>query len=200
LAGFAFEKVLRWAKLERWRSMSRRPDDHLPFVGSLAEAGNALLLDTSVYIDLMQGRAPKVVRELLTVRVVNHSSIAVTELLHPVGRLDPSHPETPNAIARIGAAIKLMPSHRMFVPDIDVVGRAAILAGILARVQGYSADNRLRALHDCIMFLQALKLGFTVLTRNITDYDFMLQMIPTGRVLLYHQEIRTMLKSEQGTS
>jgi predicted nucleic acid-binding protein len=187
LAGFDFDKALRWGRPERWRSMSRRLGDELPFVGSKAEAGNALLLDTSVYIDRMQGRAPTVVKELLKVRVANHSSIAIAELMHPVGRLDPTHPEMPNAIERIGAAIKLMPSHRLFEPDTDVTGRAAILAGVLARIQGYASDDRLRALHDCIMFLQALKHGFTVLTRNTKDYNLLLQMIPAGRVLLYHR-------------
>lgn len=63
-----------------------------------------------------------------------------------------------------------MPSHRIFEPDINVLGRAAILSGILCRVQGYAAADRLRALNDCILFLQALKLGSTILTRNIADF------------------------------
>jgi hypothetical protein len=36
-----------------------------------------------------------------------------------------------------------------------------------------------------VLFLQAQKLGFTVLTANIADFDILLQLIPTGRALLY---------------
>jgi hypothetical protein len=56
---------------------------------------------------------------------------------------------------------------------------------MLCRLQGYAADSRLRALQDCVLFLQAQKLGCTVLTANISDYDYLLQLIPAGRVLFY---------------
>ena len=65
-----------------------------------------------------------------------------------------------------------MRPHRIFTPEPDVLGRAALLAGVLCRLQGYSAFNRLRALQDCTLLLQAQKLGLTVLTRNIIDFDF----------------------------
>jgi hypothetical protein len=41
------------------------------------------------------------------------------------------------------------------------------------------------ALQDCVLFLQAQKLGLVVLTANVGDYDILLQLIPTGRVLFY---------------
>ncbi|PYE89519.1 hypothetical protein C7477_10326 [Phyllobacterium leguminum] len=108
--------------------------------------------------------------------------------MHSVGRLDPLDPRTPRAIEPIGAAIKLMHPHRLFAPDADIIGRAAILGGILSRLQVYQKDDRLRAINDCVLFLQAWKLGFTVLTRNTRDFDFLLQLFPTGRVLFYRQE------------
>jgi phage I-like protein len=37
------------------------------------------------------------------------------------------------------------------------------------------------------LFLQAQKLGFAVLTANIADFDYLLQLIPAGRVLLYRR-------------
>ncbi|TIQ70127.1 MAG: DNA-binding protein, partial [Mesorhizobium sp.] len=58
-------------------------------------------------------------------------------------------------------------------------------SGMLCRLQGYKNDSRLRALQDCVLFLQAQKLGCTVLTGNISDFDYLLQLIPTGRVLMY---------------
>ncbi len=40
---------------------------------------------------------------------------------------------------------------------------------------------------DCVLFVQALKLGFTVLTANIGDFDLLLQLIPGGRALFYRR-------------
>ena len=65
------------------------------------------------------------------------------------------------------------------------LGKAALLSGMVCRLQSYAADRKLRALHDCVLFLQAQKFGFTVLTANIADFDVLLQLIPTGRALLY---------------
>lgn len=42
-------------------------------------------------------------------------------------------------------------------------------------------------LNDAAMFMQALENGFTMLTRNISDLDFMEQLVPAGRVLFYRQ-------------
>jgi hypothetical protein len=41
--------------------------------------------------------------------------------------------------------------------------------------------------NDGVLFLQAAKLGLTLLTRNISDFDYLLQMMPAGRVLLYRR-------------
>jgi hypothetical protein len=104
-----------------------------------------------------------------------------------VGTLNPSDARTEGAIAEIGALIKAMPPHRIFAPDIDVLGRAALLSGILCRLQGYEKDGRLRALQDCVLFLQAQKLGLVVLTANVGDYDIMLQLVPQSRAVFYRQ-------------
>jgi len=42
-------------------------------------------------------------------------------------------------------------------------------------------------LGDCILFLQAQKLGLTVLTANVGDFDPLLQLLPSGRVLFYRR-------------
>ena len=81
-----------------------------------------------------------------------------------------------------------MRPHRVFAPDPDLLGRAALLSGILCRLQGYDKDARLRALQDCILFLQSSKLGLTLVTGNIKDFDSLLQLIPSGRVLFYRKQ------------
>ncbi|WP_338042200.1 hypothetical protein [Microvirga brassicacearum] len=93
-------------------------------------------------------------------------------------------------VSQIRKAIQVMPGHRLFEPDAETLGRAAVLAGILARTQGYASNDWLRALHDCVLFLQALKLRVTVLTRNIKDYDFLLQIVPDGRALFHRQKLK----------
>jgi hypothetical protein len=142
------------------------------------------LLDTCVYIDQMQDRSPHVLDDLIAQRQVNHSTVAIQELMHTVGVLNPSDRRTAAVIAEIGKQIRAMPSHRIFVPDIEVHARAALLSGILCRLQGYEKDGKLRALQDCVLFLQAQKLGLVVLTANVGDYDILLQLIPAGGAVL----------------
>src|SRR5436309_15982673 len=82
----------------------------------------------------------------------------------------------------------------MALRRIEVLGRAALLSGILCRLQRYEKDGKLRALQDCVLLLQAQKLDLVVLTANVSDYDILLQLIPSGRGLFYRQ------KSDSGRS
>jgi hypothetical protein len=116
-----------------------------------------------------------------------HSAVAVQELMHSVGALRPEDGRTAAAVAAIGRQIKAMPAHRLFEPDGEVLGRAALLAGILSRLQGYQKDARLKAQQACVLYLQAMKLGFTILTANTRDFDLLLQLIPRGRALFYRK-------------
>jgi hypothetical protein len=185
VAEFDFDTARRWARFDPQTTLARRRDDELPFVSEGLTAGQGLLLDTCVYIDQMQDRSPEMLDDLIAQRQVNHSTVAIQELMHTVGVLDPSDTRTSFAIDVIGNQIKAMPSHRIFTPDADVLGRAAMLSGILCRLQGYDKSGKLRALQDCVLFLQAQKLGLVVLTANLSDYDILLQLIPNGRVLFY---------------
>ena len=186
MAGFDVVAARRWAaRLDPRRTLARRPGAALPFASDDALVGQALLLDTCVYIDQMQGRAPRLVEHLVDTRQVNHSTVAIQELMHTVGVLDPADQRTLAAVEAVRGQIEAMPEHRIFAPDAEVLGRAALLAGILARLQGYARDARLKALQDCVLFLQAQKLGVTVLTANAAEFALLLQLVPTGRVLFY---------------
>jgi predicted nucleic acid-binding protein len=187
VGGFDFDAARRWARFEPGRTLARRKDEELPFADAGELAGSTLLLDTCVYIDRMQGRSPAVVSALVATRQVNHSMVAVQELMHTVGVLRPNDPRTAAAIAAIERQVKAMPDHRLFEPDAEVLGRAALLAGIMCRLQGYGGDARLKALQDSVLFLQGLKLGLTVLTANVREFDILLQLVPTGRVLFYRK-------------
>ena len=188
MAAFDFNAALRWARFDPQRPLARRSDEELPFVNAGQTAGQGLLLDTCVYIDQMQDRSPRLLDELMAQRQVNHSTVAIQELMHTVGVLNPSDARSAGVVLEIGRQIKAMPAHRIFAPDAEVLGRAALLSGALCRLQRYEKDGKLRALQDCVLFLQAQKLGLTVLTANVADYDVLLQLISTGRALFYRQK------------
>jgi hypothetical protein len=188
VAEFDFDAARRWARFDPQRTLARRSDDQLPFVNPSPIGGQDLLLDTCVYIDQMQDRSPQMLDDLILQRQVNHSTVAIQELMHTVGVLIPSDARTAGVIAEIRKQIRAMPPHRIFEPDVEVLGRAALLSGILCRLQGYEKDRKLRALQDCVLFLQAQKLGLVVLTANVGDYDILLQLIPTGRTLFYRRK------------
>jgi hypothetical protein len=106
-------------------------DDELPFMNPSLVGGQGLLLDTCVYIDQMQDRSPRVLDDLIAHRQINHSTVAIQELMHTVGVLDPSDVRTAGVIGQIRKQIRAMPPHRIFVPDWVVLGRAALLSGII---------------------------------------------------------------------
>jgi hypothetical protein len=183
-----FDAARRWARFDPQRTLARRGDDELPFVNATSIGGQGLLLDTCVYIDQMQDRSPQLLDDVIAHRQVNHSTVAIQELMHTVGVLNPSDARTVGVIAEIGGHVKAMPPHRIFAPDVEVLGRAALLSGILCRLQGYEKDDKLRALQDCVLFLHAQKLGLVALTANVSDYDILLQLLPMGRVLFYRRK------------
>ncbi len=49
------------------------------------------MLDTSVYLDVLQARTPDAVDDLLRYRVCYHSAVCLAELTHVFGRLDPDY-------------------------------------------------------------------------------------------------------------
>lgn len=185
MADLDIDGALRWFRFERVERLRRRPDDALPFVDGRPAGGQALMLDTCVYIDQLRGRLPDDVAELIDLRQVNHSTVAIQELMHSIGALDPRDNRTAGAVMQLAAILRAMRPHRTFVPDPETLGRAAMLAGLLCRIQTFSQDNRMRALMDATLFLQARKLGLAVVTRNVGDFDLMLQLFPRSTVYLY---------------
>jgi hypothetical protein len=188
VARLDFDAAVRWASFDPRGTLARRPDAELTFVGEQHIAGPAVLLDTCVYIDQVQDRTPLLVDRLTQTRQVKHSSVAIQELMHTVGVLHPDDPRTPRVVAEIRGLIKSMPRHRICVPDVDVLARAALLTGIVCRLQGYATDHKLRTLQDCVLVLQAQKLGLTLLSGNIADFDILQQLLPSTRIMLYRRK------------
>jgi len=180
-------RSLRRIKPERFSGhLRRRKDADLGFVDAAAPLGPPLLLDTCVYIDGLEGSLPPQAEILLRVRPLMHLSVVLGELSHNFGRLDPGHANTRQHLDELAAMITEIPLHRLDdAVSAGVLLEAGILSGLVFRLGGFQPGQEVAALNDATIYLHALEQGYTVLTRNIRDFDFMSQVVPPGRVLFY---------------
>jgi predicted nucleic acid-binding protein len=181
-----FEASLRRNRPEkRNKPLQRRPDSALEFIDTTAARPAKLLYDTTVYIDILQDRFPREGELMLRAVDAWHSAVSEAELAAACGLLDPDHPQTSKVIEEIAALIDRRPVQRTVMPDRNVWREAGILSGVLARLLGYGKDPRRRTLNDALLYVTARRSGCTVLTRNVSDFDFLQQLDPAGRVLFY---------------
>ncbi|UVC15263.1 type II toxin-antitoxin system VapC family toxin [Mesorhizobium onobrychidis] len=186
--GFDLSKTLRSLKPQKYTGMlERRADDDLPWVANEPAIGGPVFLDTSVYLDVLQGRSPVEVDTLLTYRRCHHSAVCLSELTHAFGRLDQKHASTKAVLETIKATVEDIPDHRLHAPDAAMWGQAGVLAGLLFRLSNLpkGEGHERHFVNDALVFLQARQLGAGVLTGNVRDFDFLTQILPTGRIILY---------------
>ena len=109
---FDLARALRRIKPQRLTDtvQQHRPAD-LPLAQAPIAAGAELFLDTCVYIDMLQGRTPASVDNLLEARIFNHSTVCLAELTHLFGRLDPADAGTKHVQREIRRTIEDIPSH-----------------------------------------------------------------------------------------
>jgi hypothetical protein len=191
--GFDLSETIRSLKPQKYvGTLERRSDEDLPWVADEPAIGVPLFLDTSVYLDVLQGRSPVEVDRLLTYRLCHHSAVCLSELTHAFGRLDPKHSATKAVLETIAATVEDIPEHRLHAPDTAIWGQAGVLAGLLYRLSNLpkGEGHERRFVNDAIVFLQARQLGAGVLTGNVRDFDFLSQIIPSGRVILYRAHRR----------
>ena len=167
------------------KGLTYRDRFQLRYLKNLKPPLPKLLLDTTVYIDALQGRLPDDMEVALRTASLWHSSVTEAELAALAGLPDPAHPETASVIARVTESIELRPEHRILTPDRDAWREAGILAGLLARLQQYGKIEQRRALNDALIFLTATRNGCVVLTRNVTDFDLLMQLDARGQAVFY---------------
>ncbi len=124
-------------------------------------------------------------RDLLTQRLINHSAVALAELTHLMGRLDPAHAGTRTALRELSASVNDIPPHRLSAPSVRAFGEAGMLAGLAARLTGRRHEPAL--LNDALLLAHAAESGRVLLTRNIGDFDILQQLLPEARILVYRQ-------------
>ncbi len=144
-----------------------------------------LLYDTTVYVDILQGRFPAIGEGMLRAADAWHSTVAETELASLCALLDPIRADTRGTTKEITAIINRISPHRIIAPDREIWRDAGILSGTVARLQGIPKIDRRRILNDALIFATGRKHGHTILTRNVVDFDFLHQLDPSGRVLFY---------------
>jgi predicted nucleic acid-binding protein len=187
---FDVDAALRWLKPQRKaQPLKRRPDDKLCWVADAAGIGSPVLLDSTVYIDTLQGRSPPPLDAFITLRTCNHSAVCLSELTHAFGRLNPIDPRTASALKVIRETIRDIPGHRLVAPDTETWETAGVLAGILFRLGSYAPGAERKCLNDALLFLQGRKFGWPIVTGNIADFDFLSQLVPDGRILLYRRAV-----------
>ena len=168
------------------RDLKLRPSHRaaLPFLNeehTLPE----LLLDSTVYIDQLQGKLPSWLDFKLRTLPIWHSTVTECELAAVAGLLDPDHPRTRVALSEIIDSIGQRRTNRILNPDREIWREAGMIAGLLARLQHYGKADQRRTLNDALILLSAAKAGLTVLTRNVSDYDLLLQLAPHGKAIFY---------------
>jgi len=104
------------------------------------------------------------------------------------GRLDPRDNRTGRVLAEIRGIISDMPAHRLSAPSLTALGTAGILAGAAARLSDIGSGREQALLNDAILYLQGVENGHTGLTRNIREFDYFDQLLPSDRVLLYARD------------
>lgn len=185
-SSFAFQRSLRRLKPEkRQKGLAYRDRSQLRFLSNLKPPLPKLLLDTSVYIDALQGRLPDYTAIALRTGSLWHSSVTEAELAALAGLLNPTHSDTANVIAQVAASIEFRPEHRILTPDRETWREAGILTGLLARLQQYGKIEQRKALNDALIFLTATKNGCVVLTRNVADFDLLMQLDAKGQAIFY---------------
>ncbi|MGO8756971.1 MAG: type II toxin-antitoxin system VapC family toxin [Terracidiphilus sp.] len=181
-------RSLRRLKPEKHTTrLKPRDRSRLTFIESAQHPIPRLLLDTTVYVDGLQGRLSHGVEVALRVSELWHSTVTEAELVALAGLLDPRHRDTPQVVRQVAASVDRRPGHRVLNPDAEIWREAGILTGLLARLQQYGKGEQRRALNDALIFLTAAKHGCAVLTRNVADFDFLMQLAPFGKAVFYER-------------
>jgi hypothetical protein len=145
-----------------------------------------LLLDTTVYIDGMkQIGLPDAIQALLANHVIRHSALCVAELSFGFGRLDPSHRDTSRNRSAIAAVLDRLAPDEFVHLSPPGWAKAGVLAGSLARMQGFARDQRRALLIDAALLVTAQELGLTLVSGNLTDMDLLSRVGGEAGLLLY---------------
>jgi hypothetical protein len=90
-------------------------------------------------------------------------------------------------IRGVAALIAHITETRLLTPDTEIWAEAGVIAGTLARCQGYQRHQRKECLNDALIYLTAAKAGLPVLTANRDALDLIQQRVPSGRFIHFQK-------------
>lgn len=128
---------------------------------------------------------PPLLRDLIDRSLLFHCSVALGELAVGVANANPARPSWPAIRDHYAELFDSIPTSRTLTPDDRIWAEAGIIAGTLARTQGYQPYQRKECLNDTMIFLTAARAGLPVLTANRDEFDIIQQIAPEGRFLHY---------------
>jgi predicted nucleic acid-binding protein len=138
------------------------------------------MLDTNVYIQSAAGRLPVAVGNLIEQGLLFHCAVCIGELTTGVANADPAQAGWNTIRDHYDSLIARIPATRVLTPDAEIWAEAGLIAGTLARIQGY---QRKECLNDALIYLTAAKAGLPVLTTNRIEFDMIQQLAPYGRFI-----------------
>jgi predicted nucleic acid-binding protein len=179
--------ALRRRKPERRRAqLTPRPPGELIGAVDLLSSGRALLLpDTNVYIRAAAGTLPAEVQTLIERALLFHCSVCLGELATGVANADPSLAGWSEIRDHYVELFDSIPSTRLLNPDPQIWTEAGMVAGTLARIQGFQVHQRKESLNDALIYLTAAKAGLPVLTANRDEFDLIQQLAPEGQFIYF---------------
>jgi predicted nucleic acid-binding protein len=153
-------------------------------VEDFAPSGRALLVpDTNVYIRAAAGTLPALVQDLVERALLFHCSVCLGELATGIANANPSLPSWSALRDHYLELFDSIPSARLLNPDAQVWTDAGVVAGVLARTQGFQRHQRKECLNDSLIYLTAAKAGLPVLTADNHQFDLIQQLAPEGQFI-----------------
>ena len=136
---------------KRAKRLVRRPGKDLPYIGDNPLVG-PVMLDTTVYIHVAQGKAPPAVLATLAGGGPHlHASVCLAEIAVSLGRLDPGHARTKSRSSYLTELLRKTPAHRVHAPTADDWMSAGLLAGTVARLfDAVGRDRQVRRHRLCM--------------------------------------------------
>lgn len=155
-------------------------------VEDFAPSGRALLVpDTNVYIRAAAGTLPALVQDLVERALLFHCSVCLGELATGIANANPSLPSWSALRDHYLELFGSIPSARLLNPDAQVWTDAGVVAGVLARTQGFQRHQRKECLNDALIYLTAAKAGLPVLTADNHQFDLIQQLAPEGQFIQF---------------
>jgi hypothetical protein len=178
-------KIIRSRKPEKRQTrLTARPNANLIRASDIAGMGRQVFVpDTNIYIMDAAGILPLAAETIINQGLMFHCSICLAEVSVGVGKYAPKASDWRMVADHYAGLFASVPANRLLVPDAETWVDAGMVAGILARTQGFQKQQSRGLLNDAVIYLCAAKNGLPVLTDNKADFDLLQQVAPGGRII-----------------